>query len=81
MSRAVRDKGGKPLWIVFVAIDLNWLKDLSEKIELPADRILLITDRNGIVLANSSSFQKSEYDPGVRIPELAGHNQFSVVLS
>ncbi len=72
LSKAVRDKKSNVRCIVFVAIDLEWLKRLTEEIELPSDYILLIADRDGRVLANSSRrVNGGAYTAGTQIAELA----------
>ena len=71
LAKVVTDDTGKVRWVVFVAIDLDWLKSLAEKIDLPSEQTLLIVDREGAVLANSSRRDLGAYPIGSRIPGLA----------
>lgn len=75
LSRAVRDAQGKVRWVVFVAIDLEWLKHITEKVELPEKHILLIVDRNGTVLATSGRGTSESYPVGTVVPELSGQRR------
>lgn len=64
LAKSVRDRDGSVRWLVFVAIDLDWLNAITEKIEQPSRHVLLIVDRNGTVLANSSKDGESEFAAG-----------------
>ncbi len=77
LAQSIRDSGGQVRWVVFVAIDLDWLKHLADKIELPTQHILMIVDRDGRVLASSSRPDAHAYPPGMQIPELAQANRLS----
>lgn len=71
LAKSIADSSGKARWVVFVAIDLEWLKSLAEEIELPSKQILLIVDRDGTVLAASRKSDSAIYSVGTKIPELA----------
>tara|TARA_R110002072_G_scaffold77597_14_gene180797 strand:- start:153 stop:1952 length:1800 start_codon:yes stop_codon:yes gene_type:complete len=71
MTYAVRDGLGNIRWVVFVAIDLEWLEQLTERVELPAEHILLIVDRDGNILATSTTLDGDAFAIGQTIPELA----------
>lgn len=53
VAYAIRDREGRPCRVAFVAIDLGWLDQLAHQAKLPPDYALLITDRDGRVLAHS----------------------------
>lgn len=57
--------------IAFVAIDLEWLGRLTDQVELPAEHILLIVDRDGRVLASSAKSSAAAIQVGMQIPEFA----------
>ena len=71
LAYAVRSAEGKALYVVFVAIDLEWLGRLTEQVELPTEHILIIVDRDGRVLAGSIRPASLAIPVGERIPELA----------
>lgn len=71
LAKSVTDLSGKVSYVVFVAIDLNWLNSLLEKSDLPAGHVLLLIDRNGTVLANSDSSEEVAYPVGTRISQLS----------
>ena len=71
LAYAIRDKQGKARRIAFVAIDLEWLSSLTHQVELPAEHILLIADRDGYVLASSARPSGSAVPVGTPVPELA----------
>lgn len=71
MTYAVRDEIGNIRWVVFVAIDLEWLEQLTERVDLPTEHILLIVDRDGNILATSTTLDSDAFAIGQTIPELA----------
>lgn len=71
LAYAVRNAHGAVRQIVFVAIDLQWLSRLTDQIELPAEHILAITDRDGGVLASSTKPADVAIAIGTQILELA----------
>lgn len=71
LAYAVRSATGAVRHLVFVAIDLDWLGRLTGLVELPTEHILLITDRDGRVLAGSARQSSAAVAVGRRIPELA----------
>lgn len=71
LAYAIRDAQGAVRQIAFVAIDLAWLGHLTEQLELPAEHILLIADRDGHVLASSAKPASAAVAVGTRIAELA----------
>ena len=71
LAYAVRSAEGAALYVVFVAIDLEWLGRLTEQVELPTEHILIIVDRDGRVLAGSTGPASPAIPVGERIPELA----------
>ncbi len=73
LSKAVRDKRGNVRWVVFVALDLEYLSKLCEQAQLPGEQVLLIVDRDGTVLAHSKAEHSTEYATGKRVRELAEH--------
>lgn len=75
LAYAIRNVQNNVRWIVFVAIDLEWLKRLTERVELPAEHTLLIVDRDGRVLAESSVPDDPHYAIGQQIPELTESTQ------
>jgi signal transduction histidine kinase len=70
LAKSVTDQKGKISCVVFVAIDLDWLKSLAKECEMPAEHVLLLVDRNGTVLANSNN-SDGKYPVGRTIPELS----------
>jgi signal transduction histidine kinase len=71
LAYTVRNAQSAVRRIVFVAIDLQWLSRLTDQIELPAEHILVITDRDGGVLASSAKPADVAITIGTKIPELA----------
>lgn len=71
LTYAVRDDSDTIRWVVFVAIDLEWLKKLTEQVDLLPEHILLIVDRDGRVLANPAAPDSNGFAIGDRIPALA----------
>lgn len=71
LAYAVKNTQGAVRRIVFVAIDLQWLSRLTDQIELPAEHILVIADRDGGVLASSAKPAGAAIAIGTQIPELA----------
>lgn len=71
LAYAIRDQQGKARRIAFVAIDLEWLSSLTNQVELPAEHILLIADRDGYVLASSARPSGSAVPVGTPVPELS----------
>lgn len=71
LAYAVRSPEGAVRRVVFVAIDLEWLGRLMEQVELPAEHILLIADRKGVVLASSAKPSSAAVPVGAQIPGLA----------
>ncbi|MBP1684099.1 MAG: histidine kinase [Deltaproteobacteria bacterium] len=57
VAYAVRDAGGEPCKVAFVALDLRWLDRLAQQAKLPQDYALLITDREGRILARSGDVE------------------------
>ncbi len=75
LAYAIRNAQNNVRWIVFVAIDLEWLKKLTDRVELPTEHTLLIVDRDGRVLASSSVPDDPHYAIGQQIPELTESTQ------
>lgn len=74
LAKAVKDRSGLVRCVIFVALDLDYMKKLFQKFELPPGYVMLIVDRDGTILANSSSgtgSTENDYQPGVRIKELS----------
>lgn len=71
LAYAVRNAQGTVRWLAFVAIDLEWLGHLTSQVELPAEHILAIADRNGRVLASSAKPASATLSVGTQIPELS----------
>jgi signal transduction histidine kinase len=69
LAKSVRDQNGSVRSVVFVAIDLSWLKQLTEKIQMPPGHILMIVDRDGRILS-SSKHEDNRYQPGAHVVEL-----------
>lgn len=67
VAHAVRGTDGVVREVVFVAVDLRWLQQLTEQLTLPRDSTLLIADRDGRVLARSGAMAVA----GTAIPGLA----------
>ena len=65
-SHPVLDESGKLKAVVFVALDLAWLNQLSARAELPPGSTLTLIDRNGMVLAR---YPKPEKWVGKTIPQ------------
>ncbi|MBZ0274412.1 HAMP domain-containing protein [bacterium] len=55
LAHAIRGPDQAPCAVAFVAVELGWLDQLAEQANLPADYSLLITDRDGHVLARSGA--------------------------
>lgn len=55
LAYAIRNAEGAPCAVAFVAIDLRWLHQLARQANLPPDYSLLITDRDGRILAHSDA--------------------------
>ena len=53
MAKALRTPQGKAQQVLFAALDLAWLGELSGQAGLPTDSALLIVDRHGTILADS----------------------------
>ena len=70
LTYAVRSAMGAVQYVVFVAIDLEWLGRLTGRGELHTEHILLIADRDGRVLASSARPSSAAVAVGKRIPEL-----------
>jgi|GEM_PF-380497 PAS domain S-box-containing protein len=58
MARALRDKNGKVLKVILVAMDFSWVKDEVEIANLPASGHLLIVDAKGTLIAGSRNIAK-----------------------
>ena len=71
LAYAVPSAMGAVQYVVFVAIDLEWLGRLTGLVELHTEHILLITDRDGRVLAGSARPSSAAIAVGKRIPELS----------
>lgn len=71
LAYAVRNAQSAVTRIVFVAIDLQWLSRLTDQIELPAEHILVIADRDGGVLATSAKPLDAAISIGTQIRELS----------
>lgn len=54
--------------VVFAALDLNWLNQLTPKLQLPEDATLTVIDRNGTILAR---YPESEKWVGQTLPDAA----------
>lgn len=52
--------------VVFAALDLNWLNQLTHKLQLPKDATLTVIDRNGTILTR---YPESEKWVGQRLPD------------
>lgn len=55
MAKALRNAQGRPMRVLFAALDLAWLDRLAQEAGLPAESAMLIVDRNGTILASSLS--------------------------
>lgn len=53
MAKALRDRSGAPVQVLFAALDLSWFDQLTLQAGLPPETALLITDRDGNILASS----------------------------
>ncbi len=62
VALAIRDGEGRPCRVAFVAVDLRWLDRLSQQTKLPPGYSLLITDRDGHVLAHSGDVPAANDD-------------------
>ncbi len=51
MAQAVPDASGKVHAVVFASLDLEWLNQIVIDAQLPADSVLTVVDREGVVLA------------------------------
>jgi signal transduction histidine kinase len=85
LAYAVRNSKNSVQRIVFVAIDLQWLSRLTDEIELPTEHLLIVTDREGSVLASSAKPEDTVVALGTQIPELAekkrqGKNSLRAVI-
>ncbi|MFC4346812.1 ATP-binding protein [Kordiimonas lipolytica] len=72
LAYAIRDPRSRVRWVVFVAIDLKWLEQLTKTVELPTDHILLVTDREGRILTGSATSGAVDFSIGTKVSELAG---------
>ena len=72
LAHAVRGGDGEVSGVVFVAIDLEWLEHLTANVGLPTDHLLVITDREGMILSSSGGVGDEAFSIGRRIPQLAG---------
>jgi signal transduction histidine kinase len=82
LAYAVRDRAGSARWIVFVAVDLEWLGRMTSQADLPAEHILLIVDREGRVLASSAKPVGAAIPVGTLVPELAeDHRQGRTMMN
>lgn len=59
LAQALRDDGPKVRGVLFAALDLAWLDQLGHQAHLPPDYALLITDREGRVLARSGDLAEA----------------------
>lgn len=59
MTRALRGPSQRADYVLFAALDLNWLNRLAKHAELPLGSALFIVDRNGTILAGSLSDEKT----------------------
>lgn len=59
LAQAVRAQDGKPIGVVFVALDLDYMNRLLHEVELPAGYELHVLDRHGHVLASSNPHRTS----------------------
>lgn len=71
LAQSIKDIDGTVRYIIFVAIDLDWMKHLADKIELPSQHIVMIVDRDGRVLTSAVRSADGNYLPGTLIPELS----------
>lgn len=55
LTKALRSSAGKPLQVLFAALDLAWFEHLTHQALLPPETALLIVDREGNILASSIS--------------------------
>lgn len=55
MTRALRGPSQRTDYVLFAALDLNWLERLAKHAELPVGSALFIVDRDGAILASSLS--------------------------
>lgn len=53
LAHSVRNESGKLLGVVFVALDLEYMNRLFEKVELPEGHVVSIIDRSGNIFASS----------------------------
>jgi len=71
LAKSVRDRSGAVRQIVFVAVDLKWLNQMTELVKPPDQHTLLIVDRDGRVLARAGQIDPDRYPAGMLIPELS----------
>lgn len=57
---AIRDSKGKVWAVLFNGLDLEWLSEIARQADLPEMSSLLITDKNGQILADSDSTQTKD---------------------
>ncbi|HJU82940.1 MAG TPA: cache domain-containing protein [Holophagaceae bacterium] len=68
LAQALRGKEGRVRGVLFAALDLGWLDQLARQARLPQDYALLITDREGRVLARSEGAGPRVAQVGERVP-------------
>ena len=68
LAQAMRGPGGRVRAVLFAALDLAWLDQLGHQAHLPPDYALLITDREGRVLARSEGEGPKVAEEGDLLP-------------
>jgi len=70
LAKSVRSRSGSVRWVVFVAVDLKWLNEMTERVRAPAQHKLFIVDRDGRVLARASQTDSDDYPVGFLVKDL-----------
>lgn len=81
LAQALRDPSGKVLGVLFVALDLAWLDELSQQARLPKGFSLLLADREGRVLAGTRAGGPQVAQKGDLLPEFGPLREPSPVLN
>jgi PAS domain S-box-containing protein len=58
MARALRDKSGRVLKVILVAMDFSWVQEEVDKANLPPSGHLLVVDSKGTLIAGSQNISK-----------------------
>lgn len=71
LALAIRDARATPCAVAFVALDLRWIDRFARQANLPRDNSILITDREGRVLAHSGAVEAPATDSSgpLRVPD------------